>query len=715
MKAEESRGQSPVSDQGLWEYAVSSIFTGAQRKFREALVIPGLRPPGPRIHFVPKDVWKAIKEDLSTECNPCYEYREEPWRAVFVTFVIDELVPNTNAPETGRSMVVKVGWILSILQSLVSLNDFRSYERPCRTGGMGKSRKIVNVLSSSTDRVFDVVLEIMGFEVGLDEFMSLYRIMALDGRVIHPLVKLEGFGDGSVLRISRIVRMPDGRALSADSHMKNIARGLKNQGNTCFMNSGLQCLTNCWKLTEYFMSKEYEKHLDETKPIHVSLANAYYDLISEMYNGDQQSIVPSGIRASLGSVYEEYKGNEEQDAAEFIGKTLDMLHEGLSKGYGDSEKKESWKRSIVTDLFFFSQKSTLTCKECGRSKTSVEPSMCLSLPIPYQREYKENIVLFYESGRRQPLRTYADVSSSIGDLKRILRADYDVAGKVTCIWYGAGRRMFELGDDVILKDVPQTLFCYEYFEDKKYCWVHLKTKKLFIDRSFKFNILIRAFGSNESLIFLEMKKTIAHLVEREAQCILEREDISPYFKLEIAAWDYGEKTIDSPVVVAISRSHGGKRLFGASWNPLDTIRAIDAPSITLQHCLDKFLEKEDLHPSELLHCEGCGRKRRFSKKMDLECLPVYLIVQLKRFQYVNSFPVKISTLVGYSLDRFSICGTEYKVIGVCNHDSDTVTSSGHYVSYLRKDGWYLCNDQKIEKVSKIDQEYTYVLFLERCV
>jgi ubiquitin C-terminal hydrolase len=92
--------------------------------------------------------------------------------------------------------------------------------------------------------------------------------------------------------------------------------GLKNLGNTCYMNSGLQCLSNTREMTEYFMKADFKSHINYSNPLGTkgNLACTYAELIREIWTGNSEAVSPFKLKKIIGNFATQFAGFGQQDS-----------------------------------------------------------------------------------------------------------------------------------------------------------------------------------------------------------------------------------------------------------------------------------------------------------------------------------------------------------------------------------------------------------------
>ncbi|XP_067248583.1 ubiquitin carboxyl-terminal hydrolase 15-like isoform X4 [Chanodichthys erythropterus] len=193
--------------------------------------------------------------------------------------------------------------------------------------------------------------------------------------------------------------------------------GLSNLGNTCFMNSATQCLSNVPPLTEFFLKDKYQEELNEDNPLGMKgeIAKAYAELIKQLWSGKYSYVTPRPFKTQVGRFAPQFSGYQQQDSHELLAFLLDGLHEDLNrirkKPYiqlkdadGRPDKvvaEEAWENhikrndSIIVDIFHGLFKSTLVCPVCAKISVTFDPFCYLTLPLPMKKERTLEVYLVW--------------------------------------------------------------------------------------------------------------------------------------------------------------------------------------------------------------------------------------------------------------------------------------------------------------------------------
>ncbi|KAJ3328167.1 CSN-associated deubiquitinating enzyme Ubp12 [Blyttiomyces sp. JEL0837] len=194
--------------------------------------------------------------------------------------------------------------------------------------------------------------------------------------------------------------------------------GLVNLGNTCFMNSALQCLSNTAPLTTFFLSDAWRAQLNTDNPLgmHGEVAEAYAHLVGQIWNVSDHrnaSIPPRMFKSTIGRFNPTFVGYSQQDSQELLQFLLDGLHEDLNRikkkpyieapdmdGMPEEEIAiKSWEMyrarndSAIVDLFQGEYKSRVECVDCGKWSIKFDPYMFLSVPVPERREVSKEFFM----------------------------------------------------------------------------------------------------------------------------------------------------------------------------------------------------------------------------------------------------------------------------------------------------------------------------------
>ncbi|XP_049653239.1 ubiquitin carboxyl-terminal hydrolase 42-like [Accipiter gentilis] len=153
--------------------------------------------------------------------------------------------------------------------------------------------------------------------------------------------------------------------------------GLHNLGNTCFVNSVLQCLTYTAPLANYLLSREHSQSCRQQDFCMMCIMEAH---VNKVLHSLVSAIQPSAVISVLTRIGEHFQLGRQEDAHEFLRYTVDAMQRACLSGSSELDTS-SQETTIIHQIFGGFLRSRVTCLSCKAVSDSYEAFLGVPLDI----------------------------------------------------------------------------------------------------------------------------------------------------------------------------------------------------------------------------------------------------------------------------------------------------------------------------------------------
>ncbi|XP_031259916.1 ubiquitin carboxyl-terminal hydrolase 25 [Pistacia vera] len=193
-------------------------------------------------------------------------------------------------------------------------------------------------------------------------------------------------------------------SLLSDKRKRGPPLGLRNLGNSCYLNSVLQCLTYTPPLANFCLNLQHSSLCDLARDCPFCILEKR---IVRSLSLDLTLDAPAKIQSCLRIFAEHFRGGRQEDAHEFLRYVIDACHntclrlKKLKRKGGDREAVNgsvgnSSSSSVVKEIFGGALQSQVKCLSCGAESNKVDEIMDISLDILHSGSLKDAMQKFFQ-------------------------------------------------------------------------------------------------------------------------------------------------------------------------------------------------------------------------------------------------------------------------------------------------------------------------------
>ncbi|EPQ59110.1 cysteine proteinase, partial [Gloeophyllum trabeum ATCC 11539] len=158
-----------------------------------------------------------------------------------------------------------------------------------------------------------------------------------------------------------------------------VGSGLQNMGNTCFLNSALQCLLHTPPLLRVIYAHS------QADPCRVKsgfcMACALRAVMLEAHSGKRRAFNPYQINTRLQAVAKHMRKGRQEDSHEYLRYAIDALQKSCLAGLPQKPDPKLAETTWVHKMFGGRLRSRVTCQECQHNSDTFDSILDLSIDI----------------------------------------------------------------------------------------------------------------------------------------------------------------------------------------------------------------------------------------------------------------------------------------------------------------------------------------------